>query len=103
VKFVENILASIIMVTGSVFIAGAYGQKGSKKMIWKVRCKKCREPIENDNKSIEIYLEGKEAIALLRSYCNFCNVSSVFKFRGSLIREQQDLRTHNRFKKKRRK
>jgi uncharacterized pyridoxamine 5'-phosphate oxidase family protein len=59
-------------------------RKEVKIMIWTIRCKKCFEPIENNDKSIEISTQARQASITIRAYCPKCNLSTVCTFIGSV-------------------
>jgi hypothetical protein len=73
-----------------------------KPMTWIVRCKKCGDPIENDDKSVEITPLGKNAIMTIRAYCNWCNISTHTVFNGDVVFEPRGAQTRRENRKRRR-
>jgi hypothetical protein len=59
-------------------------RKEGNFMIWTIRCKKCFDPIVNQEKSIEITTGGRRALMTIRAYCSKCNMSTITNFTGEL-------------------
>lgn len=53
-------------------------------MIWTVRCKKCFEPMLNQDVSIEISSGARRALMTIRAHCPKCNLSTISIFTGEV-------------------
>jgi hypothetical protein len=68
-------------------------RKEGNFMIWTIRCKKCFDPIVNQDKSVEVSSESRKALMIIRSYCPRCNISTVYNFVGEIEGETYSTKT----------